>query len=56
MNEKTINLDKMSIVEIKALLFDMEQEMRANEQNYQQVAAVLQQRLNDEEKSKKDKG
>lgn len=54
--EKVINLDKMSIVEIKALCFDLEQEMREREQNYQRVVAVLQQRLNDEEKSEKGKG
>jgi len=51
---KEINLDKMSIVEIKALCFDLEQEIRQIEEKYKVVAQALQKRLNEEDVKKMD--
>lgn len=49
MNEKK-SLDEMTITELKAVLFDIDQQIKTLQYNYQQVGKQLEQKLNDEQK------
>jgi acyl-CoA thioesterase FadM len=51
-NKKPADINKMSIVELKALMFDLEQELRQTDEKYRATGQVLQHHLDEQDKKK----